>query len=79
MYTGIVYIFPKCCFSVLETPQNDSMPHFSMSYKSVTGSDGSAAVGPYWSRPANAKVLTGLDTAEVFACFRDALGAPADR
>jgi purine nucleosidase len=41
----------------------------------AAGSAGSAAVGPYWSRPANAKVLTGLDPAAVFACFRDAVGA----
>lgn len=38
-----------------------------------------AAVGPYWARPANARILTALDPAEVFACFRDALGEQTDR
>ncbi len=37
---------------------------------------GPAAVGPYWSRPANARVLTGLDPAAVFDSFRDALVGP---
>ncbi|MDN6618235.1 MAG: nucleoside hydrolase, partial [Corynebacterium variabile] len=45
-----------------------------------TGENGEVGeVGPYWARPANARILTALDTAEVFACLRDALGAPADR
>ena len=35
------------------------------------------ATGPYWGRPANARILTGLDPETVFARFREALTAPA--
>lgn len=34
---------------------------------------GDGGTGPYWGRPANARILTGLDPAEVFARFREAL------
>lgn len=37
------------------------------------------AVGPYWGRPANARVLTGLDPDEVFARFASALTVTGTR
>ncbi|WP_448260295.1 nucleoside hydrolase [Corynebacterium kalidii] len=37
---------------------------------------GEGGTGPYWGRPANARVLTGLDPEEVFGRFAVALGAP---
>jgi purine nucleosidase len=37
---------------------------------------GEGGVGPYWGRPANARVLTALDPEEVFAVFAAALGLP---
>lgn len=41
-----------------------------------TGADtGADTVGPYWGRPANARILTEIDPAEVFACFGRSLGA----
>lgn len=37
------------------------------------------AVGPYWGRPANARILTGLDPDEVFARFASALTVTGTR
>lgn len=36
---------------------------------------GVGVVGPYWARPANARILTGLDPEQVFARFRESLAA----
>ena len=39
----------------------------------ATAAAGAAGVGPYWGRPANARVLTGLEPAQVFGRFGESI------